>query len=191
MTQDHERPGRPDAEGDAEDRSPREGGSPRDARPRSLEQAFELDHAPAKVWAALTRGDLLARWLLPFEGGEGPEGGLEPGASFAFTWPEGEGGRVECEVVEVVPGRRLACTWRPRAPSGTRAPGDADTLVTFELTPLPLGRTRLRVRQVEIPAPARGATVMSLAAARARRAPPAMVEGATRPWAAAPLPLAA
>lgn len=97
---------------------------------------FDLQHAPEKVWRALTEPELLEQWLLPTIGFK-----LEPGASFAFkTQPyPGWDGTVNCRVVEIEPRRKLSYTW---------VVGDMviDTVVTFTLTPTASG-TRVSLRQ--------------------------------------------
>lgn len=65
-------------------------------------------HAPAKVWRALTEPSLMARW------GMRPEG-FAPIVGTKFTL-RGEPNRfwrgfVECEVLEVIPERRLRHAW--------------------------------------------------------------------------------
>lgn len=137
-----------------------------------LDRQFELDHPPERVWAAVTRPDLLARWLLPCDVGGRDGGRLEPGARFSLAMPPDEGGegRIDCEVVEAQPGRRIAFTWRTHRDREACSEEALDALVTFELDPLPRGRTRLRIRQAELAASARGATVRRLAEARVRRA---------------------
>jgi uncharacterized protein YndB with AHSA1/START domain len=95
---------------------------------------FDLNHAPAKVWRALTDPVLLTQWLLPVVNLK-----LEPGAAFTFTAPSQPGwdGRVNCELVEIEAQRKLSYTWRV---------GAIDTLVTFTLTPTASG-TRLSLVQ--------------------------------------------
>ena len=50
---------------------------------------FDLPHAPAKVWRALTDPALLSEWLLPVVGLR-----LDPGAEFAFNAPPQPGWEV-------------------------------------------------------------------------------------------------
>ena len=97
----------------------------------SIAFVFELDHPPAKVWRALTDPVLLTEWLLPVV-----ELKLEPGAAFTFNAPPQPGwdGVVNCRVVEIEQHRRLTYTW---------VVGDMDTVVTFTLTPMASGGTRL------------------------------------------------
>lgn len=95
-----------------------------------------LPHAPAAVWQALTRGDLIARWLMPND--------FEPvvGRKFNFRRaPMGDwNGVVECEVLEVAAERRLVYSWK----GGTGTALELDTVVTWTLTPVEAG-TRLRM----------------------------------------------
>ena len=94
----------------------------------------DLPHPPEKVWRALTEGHLIGEWLgMRAEGFEAVEG-----RAFALR---GEWGGVDCAVLEVEPGQRLA--WRWDHPSEDPA-FDLRSTVTFTLTPLGAG-TRLRV----------------------------------------------
>jgi len=100
----------------------------------SLSFEFDLHHAPAKVWRALTEPTLLAEWLLPVIDHK-----LERGAAFTFkAQPQpGWDGIVNCRYVEIEAGRKLSWTW---------VVGDIDTVVTFTLIPTALG-TRLSLVQ--------------------------------------------
>jgi len=105
------------------------------AQAETIAFAIELDHAPAKVWRALTDPALLSEWLLPVIGPE-----LAPGTAFTFrTQPHpGWDGTVHCRVLESEPHRRLRYTW---------VVGDMlDTEVTFTLAPTETG-TRLSIVQ--------------------------------------------
>jgi uncharacterized protein YndB with AHSA1/START domain len=95
---------------------------------------FDLQHAPKKVWRALTNPALLAEWLLPVVELE-----LEPGAAFTFNAPPQPGwdGSVKCRFLEIEAERMLSYTW---------VVGDIDTVVTFRLTPTAAG-TRLSLVQ--------------------------------------------
>ncbi len=88
---------------------------------------FDLPHAPAKVWRALTDPALLSEWLLPVVGLR-----LDPGAEFAFNAPPQPGwdGLVQCRMVDVEELRKISWTW---------VVGDLDTKVTFTLTPTDTG----------------------------------------------------
>jgi len=102
----------------------------------SIAFEFDLPHAPAKVWRALTDPALLAEWLLPVVNLE-----LANGAAFTFEAPPQPGwdGRVHCRLLEIEVGRKLSYTW---------VVGDMeiDTVVTFTLTPTGQG-TRLSLVQ--------------------------------------------
>jgi uncharacterized protein YndB with AHSA1/START domain len=93
----------------------------------SLSFAFDLPHAPEKVWRALTEPELLAEWLLPVLGLE-----LRPGAAFTFTAQPQPGwdGVVNCWFREIETHRTLSWRW---------VVGDIDTIVTFTLTPTASG----------------------------------------------------
>jgi uncharacterized protein YndB with AHSA1/START domain len=96
---------------------------------------FDLPHAPAKVWRALTDPELLSEWLLPVAGFE-----LGRGAQFTFNAPAKPGwdGTVRCELLEIEPLRKLRYTW---------VVGDfLDTIVTFTLTPSASGTHLLLVQ---------------------------------------------
>ena len=100
----------------------------------SIAFEFDLPHAPAKVWRALTDAKLLSEWLLPVVGIE-----LAPGAAFTFTAPPQPGwdGIVSCRYVEIEAQKKISWAW---------VVGDIDTVVTFTLTPTDEG-TRLNLVQ--------------------------------------------
>jgi uncharacterized protein YndB with AHSA1/START domain len=106
--------------------------APSQAEALSLE--FDLRHAPAKVWRALTDPALLTEWLLPVL-----DLRLQPGAGFTFQAPPQPGwdGLVSCRFLEIEAQRKLSYTW---------ASGGLDTVVTFSLTPTEWG-TRLSLVQ--------------------------------------------
>jgi uncharacterized protein YndB with AHSA1/START domain len=96
---------------------------------------FVLNHAPEKVWRALTEPELLTEWLLPVVNLR-----LERGAAFTLQAPTKPGwdGTVDCRFVEIEANRKLSYTW---------VVGDfIDTVVTFTLTPDASG-TRLSLVQ--------------------------------------------
>lgn len=107
-------------------------------RPSSdaIVQEVEYPHPIESVWRALTDSGAMAEWA--FANG-GIADGFAPvvGTRFTFTDPRAQGwsGKVDCEVLEVDPPRRLSYAWR----------GDGlDTVVTFVLQRTPTG-TRLRL----------------------------------------------
>jgi uncharacterized protein YndB with AHSA1/START domain len=108
--------------------------TPQGPRDTEVRREIELDAAPADVWNALTRPELLERWF---------EAEVEldprPGGAGRFTGPDGEH-RV-ARVDDVDEGRRLAFTWWPEDDGGEPA-----STVEFVLTPTP-GGTRLVVTE--------------------------------------------
>jgi uncharacterized protein YndB with AHSA1/START domain len=96
----------------------------------TLSFEFDLQHAPDKVWRALTDPVLLTEWLLPVVDLE-----LSAGAAFAFRAEPQPGwdGIVNCRILEVEAYRKLSYAW---------VVGDMDTVVTFTLAPTVSG-TRL------------------------------------------------
>ncbi|HEY4922037.1 MAG TPA: SRPBCC domain-containing protein [Xanthobacteraceae bacterium] len=99
-----------------------------------------LPHAPEVVWMALATSGLIAQWLMPND--------FEPVVGKRFTLrarPMGNwDGVVHCEVLEVVPARRLVYSWRGGASGNTKYGAALDTVVTWTLTPVSQG-TRLRL----------------------------------------------
>jgi uncharacterized protein YndB with AHSA1/START domain len=101
---------------------------------RSLSMEFDLPHAPAKVWRALTEPALLAKWLMP------TDMQLVVGRSFTFkAGPKpGWDGIVNCQVQEIEPHKLLRYSWVALG---------IDTVVTWILVPTPEGGTLLRLQQ--------------------------------------------
>ncbi|MBF9033585.1 polyketide cyclase [Rhodobacterales bacterium HKCCE2091] len=95
---------------------------------RSVVIDREYPHAPDRIWRALTMPHLVAEWLMA------GNVAATPGHRFAFT---ADWGRVDCEVREVEPGRRLVWSWDAGALRST---------VTWTLEPTATG-TRLRLEQ--------------------------------------------
>jgi uncharacterized protein YndB with AHSA1/START domain len=92
----------------------------------SIQADSLIPHAPARVWRALTDRSLLARWLMPNTFGEATVG-------HTFTFDAGQWGTVRCEVLEVVPQKKLSVSWKNPP---------LDTVVTWTLVP-EAGGTRL------------------------------------------------
>jgi uncharacterized protein YndB with AHSA1/START domain len=84
-------------------------------------------HPPERVWRALVDPQELALWLMPND--------FVPEVGRRFTMECEPIGRIQAEVLEIEPARRLTCRW---------VGAFGDTVVTFELTPVTTG-TRLRV----------------------------------------------
>jgi uncharacterized protein YndB with AHSA1/START domain len=99
-------------------------------------------HAPEVIWKTLTTGELISRWL-PM-----PSAGFEAvvGQRFTFqTTPAGAwDGVIRCEVLEVIPGQRLAYTWRGGDEANVGYGSRLDTVVTWTLAKVE-GGTRLRL----------------------------------------------
>jgi uncharacterized protein YndB with AHSA1/START domain len=89
----------------------------------------DIEAPPDKVWRAFSEPDLAAAWLAP------GVMSTEPGARFTL---DDEGRRIECEVLEAEPARRLRLGWRD-------ADGGVASEVTFTITPTPAGGAHLRV----------------------------------------------
>jgi uncharacterized protein YndB with AHSA1/START domain len=105
------------------------------AQTHAIAFEFDLPHAPAKVWRALTDAALLSEWLLPVI-----EVQLAPGAAFTFRAPPQPGwdGTVHCRMLDIEPLRKISYTW---------AVGDMlNTVVTFTLKPTATGTQLLLVQ---------------------------------------------
>ena len=106
---------------------------------RSLVVEREMAHPPEKIWRALTQGPLIEQWLMKND--------FEPilGHKFNFRAApiHGWNGVTDCEVLEIVPHKRLAYSWNA---SGDQAPDGLKTIVTWTLTPCE-GGTRVRMEQ--------------------------------------------
>jgi len=99
----------------------------------TVERIF--DAPPEQVWQALSDNAQMKRWYFDL-----PE--FKPQVGFQFQF---KGGPVPerqythlCEVVEVIPGKKLSYTWRYDGYSG-------DSLVAFEIVPRDDGQTLLRL----------------------------------------------
>lgn len=95
----------------------------------------DLPHPPEKVWRALTVPELLGAWLMPND--------IRPieGERFALTDDGSAGDRIDCEVLEAEPCRRLRYSWR----DGEARDKDLTSVVTFELSRAREGGTHLRI----------------------------------------------
>ncbi len=101
-----------------------------------------LPHAPATVWKALTTPELIGRWL------KMPLTGFEPVKGNRFTYrttPAGAwDGTIQCEVLEVKLGQRLAYSWKGGHATNVGYGALLDTVVTWTLSATEAG-TRLRL----------------------------------------------
>jgi uncharacterized protein YndB with AHSA1/START domain len=129
-----------------------------DAAELSVVTECDLPHSPEKVWRALTVPELLGAWLMP--------NNIRPKEGERFTLREDSlaADRIDCEVLEAEPHRRLRYSWRDR-----EARDNALTsVVTFELTRAGDGCTRLRVTHSGMKA---AGPIMALQAANTNIAP--------------------
>lgn len=98
-------------------------------------------HAPEAIWRTLTTGDLIGRWLMV-------PTGFEPvkGKRFTFqTTPAGAwDGTIRCQVLEVIPNKRLAYTWQSGDEGNVGYGSPLNTVVTWTLTKVATG-TRLQL----------------------------------------------
>ena len=94
---------------------------------QSISMEFDLPHAPARVWRALTEPALLAKWLMS------TDMQTVVGNAFTFQAPSGPGwdGKVYCEMQEVEPQKRLRYSWG--------GGGLESSVVEWTLTPTPTG----------------------------------------------------
>lgn len=95
---------------------------------RTVTVEREFAHPPEKLWRALTQPHLIGEWLMA------GDVAAEVGHRFEFG---AEWGKVDCEVLEVEPGRTLAYRWDGMG---------LKSVVTWTLTPTAEG-TRLRIEQ--------------------------------------------
>lgn len=110
-----------------------------DTRDIDVDEVFP--HAPETIWKTLTTGALMARWLME-------PAGFEAAVGNRFTYrttPAGEwDGTIHCEVLEIVPNRRFAYSWKGGHAGNTGYGAPLETIVTFTLEPVAEG-TRLRM----------------------------------------------
>jgi uncharacterized protein YndB with AHSA1/START domain len=101
---------------------------------QSIFLEYDFPHTLAKVWRTLIEPELLAKWIMVND--------IRPLVGHRFTFRADPtpwwDGIVHCEVLEVEPQKRLCYSWR----SG-RESSPLDTVVTWTLSPMPSGGTRL------------------------------------------------
>jgi uncharacterized protein YndB with AHSA1/START domain len=102
---------------------------------------YVLAAPPAKVWRALTDPALLGQWLMPND--------IAPveGHKFAFhSAPRGDwNGTVDCEVLEVVPEKKLVYAWGGGSAKNDGYGHKIETTVTWTLEPAADGGTLLKL----------------------------------------------
>ena len=106
---------------------------------RSLVVEREMPHSAQKVWRALTQGPLIDEWLMKND--------FQPVVGHRFNFRATPmphwNGVVDCQVLIVEPGERLAYSWNA---SGEEAADGLKTVVTWTLTPTK-GGVLLRMEQ--------------------------------------------
>jgi uncharacterized protein YndB with AHSA1/START domain len=108
---------------------------------QSILVEYDLPEAPKKVWRALTDPKLLEAWLMPND--------IQPVVGHRFNFRAqpvpGWDGTVYCEILDVVPEKRLVYSWRGGSQKLDGYGHELDTVVTWELTPTAGGGTHLRL----------------------------------------------
>ena len=108
---------------------------------QSIVVEYDLPASPQKVWRVLTEPKLLEAWLMP------NDIRAEVGHQFNFRAQPVAGwdGVVYCEILEVIPFRRLVYTWRGGSNTVQGYGQQLNTIVTWELTPVANGGTLFRL----------------------------------------------
>jgi uncharacterized protein YndB with AHSA1/START domain len=92
---------------------------------------YALPESPARVWRALTEPELLELWLMKND--------IAPVAGHKFNFrsqPMGDwNGIVDCEVLEVIPERKLVYTWNGGSARNEDYGHKLETTVTWTLEP--------------------------------------------------------
>lgn len=116
-----------------------------DAARKAATQDIVVDelfpHAPETIWKALTSGELIARWMMAADGFEAVVGNR-----FTYrTTPAGAwDGLIRCEVIDVMPNRRLVYSWKGGHEANVGYGSKLETVVSWTLAPVE-GGTRVRV----------------------------------------------
>lgn len=101
---------------------------------RTIRHEFTYTQPPEVVWEYLTNPELLAQWLMP--------NNFKPvvGHTFQFkTKPKiklGFDGTVYCEVLEIIPNKKLVYSWKGGL---SKEHPSLDSIVTWTLTPTATG----------------------------------------------------
>ncbi len=102
---------------------------------RTVTVEREMAHPPEKLWRALTQPHLIAEWLMNND--------FAPVVGHRFNLRGEWGGVLDCEVLVVEEGKRLAYTWNH---AHEDIAYNVKSIVTLTLTPTAKG-THLRVEQ--------------------------------------------
>ena len=101
---------------------------------REIRHQFTFLQPPEVVWDYLTNSELLAQWLMPND--------FKPVAGHKFQFgakpkfPLGFDGRIYCEVLEIVPYRKLVYSWKGGL---SKENPSLDSIVVWTLTPTDSG----------------------------------------------------
>lgn len=97
---------------------------------KEIRHQFTFPQPPEAVWEYLTNSELLAQWLMPNDFkptvGHRFQFGAEPKLKFGFD------GRIYCEVLEIVPYKKLVYSWKGGL---SKQRPSLDSIVTWILTP--------------------------------------------------------
>lgn len=102
---------------------------------RAIVVEREFNHAPEKLWRALTQPHLMAEWLMKND--------FAPEVGHRFQLKGEWGGTLDCEVLEIEAEKSLSYSWVFKHADPAY---DLDSTVTFTLTPTANG-TMLRMEQ--------------------------------------------
>ncbi len=98
-------------------------------------------HAPETIWKTLTTGELIGRWMMA-------PTGFEPVKRKHFTFQTRPAsawdGIIHCQVLEVMPNKRLVYAWKGGHEGNVGYGSRLDTVVTWILSRVENG-TRLRL----------------------------------------------
>lgn len=101
---------------------------------KEIKHQFTLLQPPHVVWEYLTNPELLAQWLMPNDFrpvvGHRFEFKANPKLKFGFD------GRIYCEVLEIIPHKKLVYTWKGGQPKENPT---LDSVVVWTLTPVDKG----------------------------------------------------
>ena len=111
------------------------------AEPQDIVIDDVFPHTPETLWKTLTSAELIGRWLMKPTGFAAVEG-----TRFTFqTTPGGQwDGVIHCQVLEVLPNRKLVYAWKGGHESNVGYGAPLDTVVTFTLEAVEAG-TRVRL----------------------------------------------
>ncbi|UZR96473.1 SRPBCC family protein [Chondrinema litorale] len=107
---------------------------------KEINHQFTFGQPPEIVWEYLTDSELLAQWLMPNDFklvvGHKFQFGAKPKLKIGFD------GRIYCEVLEIIPHKKLVYSWKGGL---SKENPSLDSIVTWTLTPIDTG-TVLRLK---------------------------------------------